>query len=101
MLCAHAYAFHPRNEKRKVGCAYPMVVVSIAPYAGFGPNDHREDAPHFKNLLKIVNKNFDFHFLHAIFWPLDNFRHLEKIPNNKTCYNSKVKIYLYLNTVLI
>ena len=29
----------------KVGCAYPMVVVSIAPHAGFGPNDYREDEP--------------------------------------------------------
>ena len=31
----------------KVGCVFPMVVVSILPHAEFGPNDHREDAPHF------------------------------------------------------
>ena len=24
-----------------------MVVVSVVPHAEFGPNDHREDAPHF------------------------------------------------------
>ena len=27
----------------KVGCVFHMVVVSIVPYAGFGPNDYRED----------------------------------------------------------
>ena len=26
--------------KNKVGCVFPMVVVSILPQAGFGPNDH-------------------------------------------------------------
>ena len=26
----------------KVGCVFPMVVVSIQPHAEFGPNDHRE-----------------------------------------------------------
>ena len=31
----------------KVGCAYPMVAISIVPQAEFGPNDYREDAPHF------------------------------------------------------
>ena len=33
----------------KVGCVFPMVVVSILPHAEFGQNDHREDAPHFSN----------------------------------------------------
>ena len=32
----------------KVGCVVVMVVVSILPHAEFGPNDHRQDAPHFK-----------------------------------------------------
>ena len=31
----------------KVGCVFPMVVIPILPQAEFGPNDHREDAPHF------------------------------------------------------
>ena len=31
----------------KLGRVFPMVVVSILPHAEFGPNDHREDAPHF------------------------------------------------------
>ena len=29
-----------------------MVVVSLLPHAEFGPNDHREDAPHF-NIFNI------------------------------------------------
>ena len=28
-----------------------MVVVSILPHAEIGPNDHREDAPHFRTLF--------------------------------------------------
>jgi len=31
----------------KVEFVVPMIVVSILPHAEFGPNDHREDAPHF------------------------------------------------------
>ena len=31
----------------KVGCVFPMVVVSILLQIEFGSNDHREDAPHF------------------------------------------------------
>ena len=31
----------------KVGCVSPMIIVSILHHAEFGPNDHREDAPHF------------------------------------------------------
>ena len=30
----------------KVGCVFPIVVVSILPHAEFGPNEHREDASH-------------------------------------------------------
>ena len=33
------------RRKYKVGCVFPMVVVSIPPHAGFGRNDHRKDAP--------------------------------------------------------
>ena len=35
----------------KVGCLFSMVVVSKLPYTEIGPNYHREDAPHFSNLL--------------------------------------------------
>ena len=48
----------------KVKCVLPMVVDSMLPHAEFGPNDHREDAPHFRissgklNLLKIWKKLF-------------------------------------------
>ena len=35
----------------KMGRVFPMVVVSIPPHAVFGPNDHREDAPHFSFLF--------------------------------------------------
>ena len=31
----------------KVGCVFPMVVVSLLPPSQFRLNDHREDAPHF------------------------------------------------------
>ena len=31
----------------KVGCIFPMFVVSLLPHAEFGKSDHREDAPHF------------------------------------------------------
>ena len=36
------------DEKIKVGCIFPIVVVSILIRAEFGRNDHREDASHFK-----------------------------------------------------
>ena len=29
-----------------MGCVFPVVFVTILPPAEFGPNDHREDAPH-------------------------------------------------------
>ena len=32
---------------RKVGCVYPMIVVSKLPRAEIGRNDHWEDAHHF------------------------------------------------------
>ena len=31
----------------KVVCVSPIVLVSILLYADFGPNDYRENAPHF------------------------------------------------------
>ena len=33
-------------QNRKVGCVFPMVVIFI-PHVEFGPNDNREDTPHF------------------------------------------------------
>jgi len=40
-------SFMNEFDKNKVGCVFPMFVVSILPHAEFGSNDHREDAPHF------------------------------------------------------
>ena len=34
--------------KYKVGCVFLMVVVSLLHHVEFGPNDHREYAPHFR-----------------------------------------------------
>ena len=31
----------------KVGCVFPMVIVSMLPHAELGPNDDRDDAHHF------------------------------------------------------
>ena len=31
----------------KVGCVFPIVVVSILPHTDFGQNGHSEDTPHF------------------------------------------------------
>ena len=39
--------FEPQDFGCKVGCVFPMVVVSIQPHLEFGPNDHRDDTPHF------------------------------------------------------
>ena len=36
----------------KVGCIFPMVVVSMLTHAEFGPNDHREDASYF--IAKLI-----------------------------------------------
>ena len=33
-----------KSGRNKVGCVFPMIVVSILPNAEFWPNDHREDA---------------------------------------------------------
>ena len=38
------------REIIKVGCVFPMVVVSILPHEEFGPNYHRKYAPHVNNL---------------------------------------------------
>ena len=37
--------------KTKVGCVFPMGVVSILPHAELGPNVNREDEPHFSFIL--------------------------------------------------
>ena len=33
-------------------CVFPMVIDSILPHVDFGPNDHREDAFHFRMILR-------------------------------------------------
>ena len=43
-----------------------MVVVSILPHAEFGPNDHREDAPHFNGLEKYQIDDNRFAVLSAM-----------------------------------
>ena len=43
-----------------VGCVFLMVLVSILPQAEFGPNDHREGAPHFMNCS--FKKDIQIHF---------------------------------------
>ena len=52
-----------KNVKRninKVGCVFPMVIIPILPQAEFGPDDHREDALHFRTkLTKFSFNNFD------------------------------------------
>ena len=35
----------------KVGCVFPIVIVSILPHTGFGRNDRRENAHHFMIFL--------------------------------------------------
>ena len=35
----------------KVGCVFPINVLSILPHAKFGRNDHREDEPHFTDTI--------------------------------------------------
>ena len=48
----------------KVGCVFPMVVVSMLFHAEIGRIDHREGAPHFSNpnltlkIPKFASKNF-------------------------------------------
>lgn len=37
----------------KVGCVFPVAVISILPQAESGPYHHREDAPHFSKILSI------------------------------------------------
>ena len=32
----------------EVGCVVVVVIVSILTHAEIGPNDHRQDAPHFR-----------------------------------------------------
>ena len=57
-----------------------MVVVTILPHTEDGPNDHREDAPHYKTqdlvkpdqtnlpIIALMNSTFhDFPFFHFVF----------------------------------
>ena len=55
----------------KVGCVFPMIVVSILPRAKLGRNDHREDALHFveRNCFSetyIILSGFEFKVLFFI-----------------------------------
>ena len=45
----------------KVGRVFSMVFVYLLPHMKFGPNDHREDAPHFTQQI-MVDSN------HIISW---------------------------------
>ena len=38
-----------------LGCVVRMVVVSMLPHAECGPNDHRKDAPPFRNPKALEN----------------------------------------------
>ena len=38
----------------KVRCVFPMVVITMLPYAELGLNDHREAVPHFSYYLLII-----------------------------------------------
>ena len=64
-------AVTPRLRKQSKSCftspassdhpaLFLMVVVSILPQAEFGPNDHREGAPHFMNCS--FKKDIQIHF---------------------------------------
>ena len=65
---------------RKEGCVFPMLDVSISPYAELGPNEYREDALHFiptceltetfgdnsmRELLQIAHVSFCTSHVHA------------------------------------
>ena len=41
----------------KVVCVFPMVVTSMLLHAEFGPNGHREDAPHFRSSVRLFKKS--------------------------------------------
>ena len=52
----HQHDCSPKNLYIfKVGCVFPMVLVSILPHAEFGRNDHRENAPHFIILPHLLS----------------------------------------------
>lgn len=44
----------------KVGCVFPTGVVSMLPQREFGPNGHREHAPHFRWVICLAtNAQYD------------------------------------------
>ena len=53
--------YNIESRSYKVGCVFPMVVVSMLPHADFGPNDHRDDALHFiqSSILKFVSSLYE------------------------------------------
>ena len=55
-ILRNAFKNYRLKLKIKVGCIYPMVVVSILPHAEFGPNEHQEEAHHFIFLKFVMLK---------------------------------------------
>ena len=77
LLSEHPYIFRSVFDLYKLERVFPMVVVSILPYAEFGPNDHRRCASlylcsktNFKNTnwksWLFINENI-FNFTHE-YW---------------------------------
>ena len=60
----------------KVGCVFPMIVVSILLYPGLGRNDYREDVSHFNKLLvqRTANFNDDIDLIESVIYYLDRGR---------------------------
>ena len=79
------------DEIGKVGCVFPMVVVSILPIADFGQNDYQEDALNLMFLIHCFDQ-IDQNLLPNLF--LDSRRHtimtknvfLEIHPNGQFCF---------------
>ena len=69
-----------------MGCVFPMFVVSKLPHTEFdGRNDHREDAPHFTNLICVICNSSENSSKMSIvclnFWP--KFHQLDGSPLKK------------------
>ena len=63
LLILKIYYFHRTKcylAGTKVECVFPMVAVTILPHAEFGPNDHREDVPHFTSRLEAQTVGLNF-----------------------------------------
>ena len=49
----------------KVGCVFPVVVVSILPHAEFGRNVHREEAPYFIILDQVSSLKYYWIYMYS------------------------------------